>query len=88
MNESYLQILHMDCECSSPEHIYRIVIAKEDGYLSLDLQSYNYDSIFKRIIDAIRYIFRRGNITWVSVMPKKEDIPKLINFLQELEKSN
>jgi hypothetical protein len=83
-----LKVIHIDCECSSPECLHRYILFswENERQIYMDLQSYRWESFFKRCIEAFKYVFGKGELKWVSVIPDKDKIPDLIEFLQNFNK--
>jgi len=80
-----IEILHVDCECMAPEHSFRLVVSKEMDMVCLEMQSYRWDSFFKLLVSAFKYVFCKKDLTWVSVLLKKEDVPKILEYLKRSE---
>jgi hypothetical protein len=86
VNMKDLKMIHIDCQCGSPECAMRLMASHDEDMVYIDLQSYRWESFFKRLVTACKYVFGNGNVTWVSIIPSNEDIPKLIRFLKKARK--
>ena len=84
-------ILNINCQCGSEKCLHRYLHFEndnDDDMIYMDLQSYRWGNFWTRLIEAIKYIFGKGEISWVSVIPDKEQIPDLIEFLQKTQKKD
>ena len=83
-------ILNVDCQCGSEKCLHRYLCFghdSNDDMVYMDLQSYRWEPFWKRCIEAFKYLFGKGDLTWVGVIPNKEQIPDLIEFLQKSQNS-
>jgi hypothetical protein len=76
------------CECSSPEHSFRVAYFKSDDpadrelYVSVFLQEF---SLPKRVWEAIKYVIgiksRYGH--WEEVILRRDDVSRLCGLLEK-----
>jgi hypothetical protein len=74
---------HFECACHSDEHTLKFTLDDYDIWASVYL--FQYQSFWKRIWIAIKYIFGShcGEGHWDCFMLKHEDITRLIALLEK-----
>jgi hypothetical protein len=81
------KVLHLDCECNSPEHItrYSLWYWGDDvpPELLVEVQAGHYLPWYKRIVVAIKYIFGYEGVKWHDAYFKRTDIDKLQKMLDD-----
>lgn len=76
------QFLYLTCDCTSSEHVARILHRDGDWYLEVHLV--NHQSFFKRLITALNYLFRRHSTkygNWDEMILRREDLIQLKKML-------
>jgi hypothetical protein len=83
-------IIHIDCDCISPEHILRFTWDPEDKLVYTEIQLVQWRNIWKRIWVAIRYVFGHQCAygTWDCTIMGRPAMVKLHKYLgDKLRKS-
>ena len=75
---------HVICTCTSADHDIRFVKDTRDGDVWVEVQLVAVDNIWRRIYNAIRYIFgyRSKYGHWDTTLISKEEAKKLQHFLK------
>lgn len=50
---------HFDCQCSDFNHTVRFTLDPQDGDVYMDVRMNYYDPWYKRIWNAVKYVFKR-----------------------------
>lgn len=78
---------HLDCQCSDFNHAIRLTLDPRDGEIWLDIRLNYCDPWYKRILTAIKYVFKRpvayGH--YDVTMLKEEDYDRIRDMLKRSE---
>jgi len=78
---------YFECACGGDEHTLRFIIDKEDKRLYTSVFLNDYQSIWKRVWIAIKYIFgykcQYGH--WDYWIMRYEDIPRMREMLDKMD---
>lgn len=76
-----------DCQCSDFDHVFRFTLDPNDGDVLLEAHLNHYGSWWKRVWNAIRYVFKRpvayGH--YDVTMLKEEDYDRLRDLFRRSE---
>ncbi len=81
------EILYVECQCKSPGHMLRFTLDTEDSFLWIETHLCQFNNFFRRLLEAIRYLFNRppksgcGHFDCTIIDP--QDIPKIIKLLEK-----
>ncbi|MEI7475701.1 MAG: hypothetical protein WCK67_13080 [bacterium] len=77
-----MKIEHFECRCHTSDHIYKFEI-DEDGLVYLFVQMNKHENFFKRLIVAIKYLFKinKNDSYWTDIVIDEKDTDKLIEML-------
>lgn len=82
-----MKTYYFDCQCNFADHTLRFTLDPEDGSVYTEVQLRNFNSVFKRIWMAIKYIFgyecKYGY--YDCTLLKWDEYNKLRNLLDESE---
>ena len=82
-----MQVEHLDCVCNDMSHHVRFTLDDENGDLILEVHLEQYAPWWRRVINAVRYVFNRGSRYghYECTIVKPEDYVRLRNMLAESE---
>ena len=80
------ETIYIGCECHGPEHIIRVSyfdwVEKDEPELFIELQADGFHlNFWQRLKMATEFLFRKGNLEWHDVIPKRDDIVNLKRVL-------
>jgi hypothetical protein len=79
---------HLDCQCENLRHTVRFTLDPNDGGLYLDTHLTHYDSFWKRLWNALRYLWgadvRDGHFDTTLIRPA--DHGRIRQLLSESER--
>lgn len=78
---------HFDCQCSDFNHTVRFTLDPRDGDVYLDVRLNYWDRWYKRIWNAIKYVFKRDVAYghYDVTLLKEEDYDRLRDLLKRSE---
>jgi len=78
-------VIHLDCDCGSPEHILRLMYDEDERELYTEVQLRQYRNIFKRVWVALKYVcgYTSRYGVWDCTCLSWEGIEKLNAFLNK-----
>ena len=85
------KVIHLDCDCHSPEHIIRYSLWAWDyndrPEMFVEVQAGHYLPWYKRIWPAIKYMFGIPGLDWHEAIIRPQDVDKLTSMLEEYKVS-
>ncbi len=77
----------MSCQCSDFNHVVRFTLDPSDGEVWLDVRLNHYDPWWKRVWNAVRYVFKRDVAYghYDVTMLREEDYDRLRDLLKRSE---
>lgn len=76
------QIEYLECQCSCPTHLIRLIKDEEYNERSMVFYLNNYKSFWLRFKFALNYLFKINNIDYDSYLLKNEDKEKFKRWLE------
>jgi hypothetical protein len=84
------ETIYIGCQCHSPYHIIRVGLWEwrdQEPELLFELQADRHLGFFKRLKEAVRYVFGGENLGWHDVMPNHEDVLNLRRVIDSYTES-
>ncbi len=75
----------IECECQTPGHLVNI-ISYEDGSVFFEVSLSHYILWYKRVVEAIKYIFGASTVSYDGTVIKREDMDHVIDLLNQAKK--
>ena len=78
---------YFDCQCSDFGHTFRFMLDREDGDVYLEVQLKDWEPWYKRVLNALKYVFRRKVAYgfYDTTMLRDEDYDRLRDMLRHSE---
>jgi len=81
------EILTLNCDCKTPEHIISFWADVEEKEISVSVQLFQHRGFFHRLYYAFKYIFNIGKDShWDSAMLSGDNAIELYSFLNNFNK--
>lgn len=78
---------HFDCQCSDFNHTFRLTLDPQDGEVWLDVRLNHYDPWWKRVWNAVKYVFKRDVAYghYDVTLLREEDYDRIRDILKRSE---
>jgi len=87
MKEDKSCVIHLDCECHSPEHIVRYSFydwgTDDMPEFFVEVQACHYLPWYKRVWAAIKYAVGYDGVKWHDAIIKRKDVDVLQKMLSD-----
>lgn len=82
-----MEMHHFDCQCSDFNHTVRFTLDPQDGDVYLEVRMNYFDPWYKRIWNAVKYVFKRDVAYgfFDVTMLKDEDYDRVRDLLKRAE---
>lgn len=78
---------YVECHCTFPEHLCRFSF-DDEHFIYLDVNLSTYLPWWRRIWEAIKYIFGSQRCGWAEILLDEEKISQIIDIFDEYRKQN
>lgn len=80
-----MNIEYFDCACYSPEHTVRWIWDEEFGEIECEFFLHHHEQWYKRLWQAIKYVFGQKSNVFCGFILRHEDFPKFKKMVNEWE---
>lgn len=73
------------CQCGDFDHIFSLTWDEDDGDLYLSAKLVTWRSFWKRLVSAMRYVFKAERNNYDCTLLKRDDYPRIRALLDKAE---
>lgn len=80
-NDAYQIRQYFECACFHPVHTIKVEYDSVDNCVVVSVQPKNWESFFKRVVNAFRHVFFKEDLRWDSTIIGWEDAARMSAIL-------